>query len=46
MDFMNPSTLKDAIILEQPSLMQVSLKSYQLKGLTWLASLYEQVNLV
>lgn len=45
MDFMNPSTLKDAIILEQPSLMQVSLKSYQLKGLTWLASLYEQVNI-
>ena len=43
LDFMNPSTLKDAIILEQPSLMQVSLKSYQLKGLTWLASLYEQV---
>lgn len=43
MDFMNPSTLKDAIILEQPSLMQVPLKSYQLKGLTWLASLYEQV---
>lgn len=43
MDFMNPSTLKDAIILEQPALMQVSLKSYQLKGLTWLASLYEQV---
>lgn len=43
MDFMNPSTLKDAIILEQPTLMQVTLKSYQLKGLTWLASLYEQV---
>ena len=43
MDFMNPSTLKDATILEQPSLMQVTLKSYQLKGLTWLASLYEQV---
>ena len=44
MDFMNPSTLKDATILEQPTLMQVNLKSYQLKGLTWLASLYEQVN--
>jgi SNF2 family DNA or RNA helicase len=43
MNFMNPSTLKDAVILEQPALMQVSLKSYQLKGLTWLASLYEQV---
>lgn len=43
LDFMNPSTLKDAAILEQPSLMQVTLKSYQLKGLTWLASLYEQV---
>ena len=43
MDFMNPSTLKDATILEQPTLMQVPLKSYQLKGLTWLASLYEQV---
>ena len=43
MDFMNPSTLKDATILEQPALMQVTLKSYQLKGLTWLASLYEQV---
>ena len=43
MDFMNPSTLNDATILEQPTLMQVTLKSYQLKGLTWLASLYEQV---
>lgn len=45
MDFMNPSTLKDATILEQPTLMQVTLKSYQLKGLTWLASLYEQVTI-
>lgn len=43
MDFMNPTTLQDAQLLEQPSLLQVQLKSYQLKGLTWLASLYEQV---
>jgi DNA helicase INO80 len=45
MDFMNPSTLQDAALLEQPSLLQVQLKAYQLKGLTWLASLYEQVSL-
>ncbi len=43
MDFMNPTTLQDAALLEQASLLQVPLKSYQLKGLTWLASLYEQV---
>ena len=36
MDFMNLSTLKDATIWKQPSLMQVTFKSYQLKGLTWL----------
>lgn len=42
LNFMNPSTLQDAVLLEQPSLLQVNLKSYQLKGLTWLASLYEQ----
>jgi len=42
LNFMNPSTLQDAILLEQPTLLQVNLKSYQLKGLTWLASLYEQ----
>lgn len=46
MDFMNPSTLQDAAILEQPTLLQVQLKSYQLKGLTWLASLYEQVSAI
>ena len=46
MDFMNPTTLQDAALLEQPSLLQVQLKSYQLKGLTWLASLYEQVRRV
>ena len=40
LDFKTPSTM--ANILHQPRILQCQLKPYQLKGLSWLASLYEQ----
>ncbi|KAJ3012156.1 putative DNA helicase ino80 [Thoreauomyces humboldtii] len=42
MDFMNPSSLKADSEVEQPRMLTVTLKSYQLKGLNWLAGLWEQ----
>lgn len=42
-DLTMPSTLASAQIeVRQPRMLQCQLKSYQLKGLTWLANLYEQ----
>lgn len=41
MNFQNPTSLGD-IKLEQPSLLNCTLKEYQLKGLNWLANLYDQ----
>lgn len=40
LDFKTPSTMTN--ILHQPRILQCQLKPYQLKGLSWLASLYEQ----
>lgn len=40
-DFQNPESLGDKIV-SQPKLLSCELKEYQLKGLTWLANLYEQ----
>ena len=40
LDFKTPSTM--ASIQHQPRILQCQLKPYQLKGLSWLASLYEQ----
>ncbi|GMM30036.1 chromatin-remodeling ATPase [Martiniozyma asiatica (nom. inval.)] len=41
MNFQNPSSFGD-MKLEQPSLLNCTLKEYQRKGLNWLANLYEQ----
>lgn len=41
MNFQNPTGLGD-VTVEQPKLLNCQLKEYQLKGLNWLANLYEQ----
>lgn len=44
MNFQNPSSMPSAAEIKQPSLLaKVTLKDYQLRGLNWLANLYEQV---
>ena len=42
MNFQNPSSMKDEIDIQQPKMLTCQLKNYQLKGLNWLANLYEQ----
>ena len=41
MNFQNPTSLGD-IEIQQPKMLTVQLKDYQLKGLNWLCNLYEQ----
>lgn len=41
MNFQNPTSLGD-IQIPQPKLLSCQLKEYQIKGLSWLANLYEQ----
>ncbi|EPY53149.1 SNF2 family helicase Ino80 [Schizosaccharomyces cryophilus OY26] len=41
MNFQNP-TLMNAVDVGQPKMLMCKLKEYQLKGLNWLANLYEQ----
>ncbi|CCK71856.1 chromatin-remodeling ATPase INO80 KNAG_0I00650 [Huiozyma naganishii CBS 8797] len=41
LNFQNPTSLGD-ISLDQPKLLACTLKEYQLKGLNWLANLYDQ----
>ncbi|KAK6205084.1 DNA ATP-dependent helicase [Scheffersomyces amazonensis] len=41
MNFQNPTLLGD-ITIAQPNLLKCTLKEYQLKGLNWLANLYDQ----
>lgn len=41
MNFQNPTSLGD-ILISQPKLLSCQLKEYQIKGLSWLANLYEQ----
>lgn len=41
MNFQNPTSLGD-LTIAQPKLLSCQLKEYQLKGLNWLANLYEQ----
>ncbi|PWN45696.1 hypothetical protein IE81DRAFT_344592 [Ceraceosorus guamensis] len=41
MNFLNPSSM-GAMDLKQPKMLTCALKDYQLKGLNWLANLYEQ----
>lgn len=41
MNFQNPTGMGE-VDIEQPKLLNAQLKEYQLKGLNWLANLYEQ----
>ncbi|CAE6431363.1 unnamed protein product [Rhizoctonia solani] len=41
LNFQNPTSLTDMSV-GQPKMLQARLKEYQLKGLNWLATLYEQ----
>lgn len=40
--FQNPTSREGDIQVKQPKLLTCTLKEYQLKGLNWLANLYEQ----
>ncbi|TIB92872.1 hypothetical protein E3Q19_01795 [Wallemia mellicola] len=42
LNFQNPNLGEDSVQVEQPKLLAAELKDYQLKGLNWLANLYEQ----
>ncbi len=42
MDLLNPSTLQAESYVKEPKAFNGKLKEYQLKGLNWLVSLYEQ----
>ena len=44
MNFQNPTSMPSAPEIKQPSMLMCQLKEYQLKGLNWLANLYEQVS--
>lgn len=41
LNFQNPSGMAE-VDIEQPKMLQAQLKEYQLKGLNWMANLYEQ----
>ncbi|CAG8553105.1 8682_t:CDS:10, partial [Ambispora gerdemannii] len=42
MNFQNPSSMPSFSEIKQPGMLMCQLKEYQLKGLNWLANLYEQ----
>ena len=42
LNFQNPTSLSGPLTIAQPRMLQAQLKEYQLKGLNWLATLYEQ----
>jgi DNA helicase INO80 len=42
LNFQNPTTLTSELKLDQPKMLNAQLKEYQLKGLNWLATLYDQ----
>jgi len=42
LNFQNPSSLSGPLTVGQPHMLMAQLKEYQLKGLNWLATLYEQ----
>ncbi|KAJ7070916.1 SNF2 family DNA-dependent ATPase [Mycena amicta] len=42
LNFQNPTSLSGALTIGQPNMLMAQLKEYQLKGLNWLATLYEQ----
>lgn len=41
-NFQNPTSLSGPLTIVQPKMLMAQLKEYQLKGLNWLATLYEQ----
>ena len=42
LNFQNPTSLSGPLTVGQPQMLMAQLKEYQLKGLNWLATLYEQ----
>ena len=42
LNFQNPTSLTGPLTIGQPKILLAQLKEYQLKGLNWLATLYEQ----
>lgn len=42
LNFQNPDSLSGPLTIGQPKILMAQLKEYQLKGLNWLATLYEQ----
>ncbi|KAJ1921574.1 putative DNA helicase ino80 [Mycoemilia scoparia] len=42
MNLQNPTTMDSSNEVKQPNMLMCQLKEYQLKGLNWLANLYEQ----
>ncbi|KAI0961394.1 hypothetical protein AcV7_000503 [Taiwanofungus camphoratus] len=42
LNFQNPTSLTGELTIKQPTMLMATLKEYQLKGLNWLATLYEQ----
>ncbi|KAH7883708.1 SNF2 family N-terminal domain-containing protein [Phlebopus sp. FC_14] len=42
LNFQNPTSLTGPLTIKQPTMLMAQLKEYQLKGLNWLATLYEQ----
>ncbi|KAJ3558033.1 hypothetical protein NM688_g1148 [Phlebia brevispora] len=42
LNFQNPTSLTGELTIKQPQMLMATLKEYQLKGLNWLATLYEQ----
>ncbi|KAG6846025.1 hypothetical protein H0H87_011073 [Tephrocybe sp. NHM501043] len=42
LNFQNPTSLSGSLTIGQPKMLMAQLKEYQLKGLNWLATLYEQ----
>jgi DNA helicase INO80 len=42
LNFQNPTSLQGELTVQQPNMLNAQLKEYQLKGLNWLATLYEQ----
>lgn len=42
LNFQNPTSLSTTLTIGQPKMLMAQLKEYQLKGLNWLATLYEQ----
>lgn len=42
LNFQNPTSLMGDLKIEQPKMLNAQLKEYQVKGLNWLGTLYEQ----